>query len=164
RFKDRPLVLLGVNTVKPGKKVLNNGDKTRANAKAVADKLKMPVRSWNDVDGLLVARWEVDAVPWIFVLDHRGVIVKFYEGARRFHRIAASRPARTIPSPEPCHAPHRPPWDRPRRGPRDPQRPRRPGRREEGPEGRDHRPGHLARGRLRRHPEPSGRQAAVQRG
>src|SRR5437588_11151899 len=64
KYRDRPFVLLGVNT-----------DVSRERLRAAQDKEHLNWRSWWDGgDGAITTAWGVDGLPAVFLLDHRGVI------------------------------------------------------------------------------------------
>jgi hypothetical protein len=64
-MQGRPLVVLGVNN-----------DENRAAARRQAARQGGLKRSWWDGgrEGLIAARWNVDAFPTIYVIDARGVV------------------------------------------------------------------------------------------
>jgi peroxiredoxin/tetratricopeptide (TPR) repeat protein len=66
RLKGQPFAVVGVNC-----------DDDKADARRAVDKDKLPWRSWWDggrAGDRIAKRWQVDAFPGIYVLDHRGVI------------------------------------------------------------------------------------------
>jgi len=67
RMKDRPFVLLGVNS-----------DRDREKIKQVCKDKGLAWRSWwcgtEGVGGAIPRRWNVSGWPTIYVIDHRGVI------------------------------------------------------------------------------------------
>jgi hypothetical protein len=65
RLKDKPFVLLGINS-----------DKDRQELKKVMEKEQITWRSWfeGSTDGPIAKAYGVQAWPTIYVLDHKGVI------------------------------------------------------------------------------------------
>jgi peroxiredoxin len=64
RYQQRPFALLGVNT-----------DSTRQTLRKFEEREHLNWRSWWDgPDGSLAAQWKVEALPTLFLIDHRGVI------------------------------------------------------------------------------------------
>lgn len=62
-MKDRPFVLLGVNS-----------DENRSDAKAAVEREQLTWRSWWDrsTDGPIATRWNVNAWPTMYLIDHAG--------------------------------------------------------------------------------------------
>ncbi|MFL5342154.1 MAG: redoxin domain-containing protein, partial [Gemmataceae bacterium] len=70
RQRGRPFALLGVNC-----------DEDKASALRAVTQEKLNWRSWFDVSGGKIGTvWQVDSFPRIFLIDHRGVIRKKWEG------------------------------------------------------------------------------------
>jgi peroxiredoxin len=70
RYKDRPFVLLGVNT-----------DADAATLKDVQEKQHLSWRSWYDgPGGPICQQWRVKGFPSIFVIDAKGVIRFQHDG------------------------------------------------------------------------------------
>jgi hypothetical protein len=65
-----PFVLLGVNT-----------DASREALAEAQERLQVPCRSWWDRGLRICDAWDVQALPAVYLLDHRGVI--------RFHATGA---------------------------------------------------------------------------
>jgi hypothetical protein len=68
KFKDRPFVILGVNS-----------DDDREQLKQVLVKEKLTWRSfWDDgsTDGPIARRWNVTGWPTLYLIDHTGTIVR----------------------------------------------------------------------------------------
>ncbi len=65
RLKDKPFVLLGVNS-----------DTDKDQLKGVLKKEQITWRSFLDgsLDGPIARRWDVHAWPTLFLIDHKGVI------------------------------------------------------------------------------------------
>jgi hypothetical protein len=64
RYRQRPFVLLGVNS-EPRRDLL----------KKVQEKERLPWRSWWDGgDGAIAAQWGVEGFPTVFLIDHEGVV------------------------------------------------------------------------------------------
>jgi peroxiredoxin len=71
QYAKRPFVVLGVNT-----------DPSRALLRRTQEKEHLPWRSWWDgPSGPIALRWQVDALPTLFLIDHKGVIREHFEGA-----------------------------------------------------------------------------------
>jgi hypothetical protein len=68
-----PFVLLGVNT-----------DSSREAMAAAQERLQVPCRSWWDRGLRICERWDVQSLPMLYLLDHRGVI--------RYHGAGAPPP------------------------------------------------------------------------
>ncbi|MGH7127793.1 MAG: redoxin domain-containing protein, partial [Planctomycetaceae bacterium] len=69
RYKDRPFVLLGVNTDEESR------------LRRILDERKVTWRTWADGPGGEIAnRWNVRSYPTIFILDHEGVIRHHFRG------------------------------------------------------------------------------------
>jgi hypothetical protein len=67
KFKDRPFVILGVNS-----------DASRDLVKQVVEKEKLNKRSFWDggsTDGPISRRWNVTGWPTLYLIDHSGMIV-----------------------------------------------------------------------------------------
>jgi hypothetical protein len=64
RYRDKPFVLLGVNT-----------DASREALRAAQEKDHLNWRSWWDGPGGPIAlKWKVEGLPSLFLLDHKGTI------------------------------------------------------------------------------------------
>jgi hypothetical protein len=63
RLRDEPFALLGINL-----------DRDRDEARALDARLGNNWRSWWDPDLKIAKRWDIDLLPSIFIIDHRGVI------------------------------------------------------------------------------------------
>ncbi len=70
-FRNEPFVLLGVNA-----------DSSREALAEAQERLQVPCRSWWDRGLRICDAWDVQALPTVYLLDHRGVI--------RFHATGAS--------------------------------------------------------------------------
>jgi hypothetical protein len=73
KLADKPFVLLGVNS-----------DSDRKELKTVLEKEKITWRSFWDggtTSGPIATRWAVEAWPTLYVIDHKGVVRKRYEGS-----------------------------------------------------------------------------------
>ena len=62
KLKDKPFVILGVNS-----------DASRDLVKQVSEKEKLTWRSFAD-QGAIVGKWNLPGTPTFYVLDHKGVI------------------------------------------------------------------------------------------
>jgi hypothetical protein len=62
-YKKEPFALLGVNT-----------DPSREVMAEAQERLKVPCRSWWDRGLRICNEWDVESLPAVFLLDHRGVI------------------------------------------------------------------------------------------
>jgi hypothetical protein len=71
RLAGKPFVLLSVNN-----------DEDRQEARAIMEREGMTWRSWweGSIDGPIQTEWEVPHWPWIFLIDHKGLVR--YEGVR----------------------------------------------------------------------------------
>lgn len=79
QMKDRPFVLLGINS-----------DSDRDKLKQVIAKEEITWRSWWDggsTDGPIASRWNVMSWPTIYLIDHNGTIR--YKGVRDEDLITA---------------------------------------------------------------------------
>jgi hypothetical protein len=68
KFKDRPFVILGVNS-----------DASRELVKQVSEKEKLTWRSFWDggsTDGPIASRWNVNGWPTLYLIDYTGTIVR----------------------------------------------------------------------------------------
>jgi hypothetical protein len=68
KYQDRPFVIIGVNS-----------DASRDLVKQVSEKEKLTWRSFWDggsTDGPIARRWNVTGWPTLYLIDHRGVIVR----------------------------------------------------------------------------------------
>jgi hypothetical protein len=68
KFKDRPFVILGVNS-----------DASRDLVKQVVEKQKLTKRSFWDggsTDGPIANRWNIPGWPTLYLIDHAGTIVR----------------------------------------------------------------------------------------
>jgi thiol-disulfide isomerase/thioredoxin len=64
QYANKPFVLLGINT-----------DETREQLQKTQAKEKLNWRSWWDgPSGPIAAQWKVDAVPTLYLIDHKGAI------------------------------------------------------------------------------------------
>jgi hypothetical protein len=64
RYQQRPFALLGVNV-----------DSSREGLRKFEERERVNWRSWWDgPDGRLSAQWKVEALPTVFLIDHRGVV------------------------------------------------------------------------------------------
>lgn len=72
RMKGKPFVLLGVN-----------GDRTREKAKATVAQEKINWSSWwaGSLSESVFRAWPVEALPTMFLIDHKGVIRHYHLGA-----------------------------------------------------------------------------------
>jgi hypothetical protein len=68
KYKDRPFVIIGVNS-----------DASRDLVKRVSEKKKLTWRSFWDggsTDGPIARRWNIDGWPTLYLIDHAGTIVR----------------------------------------------------------------------------------------
>jgi hypothetical protein len=73
RLKDKPFVLIGVNS-----------DSDRAELKKVMDKEKITWRSfWNggSTRGRISSRWDIEGWPTLYLIDAKGIIRQKYLGS-----------------------------------------------------------------------------------
>jgi hypothetical protein len=69
-YRQAPFVVLGVNT-----------DTSREALAGAQERLQVPWRSWWDRGQRICNDWEVESLPTLYLLDHRGVIRYFGAGA-----------------------------------------------------------------------------------
>lgn len=62
KYEGRPFVLLGVDE-----------DVQRETLQKTEKKYQLTWRSWWDSDNVIVRRWDVDAYPTFFLVDHNGI-------------------------------------------------------------------------------------------
>ena len=69
-YRNAPFAMLGVNT-----------DSSREAMAQAQERLKVPCRSWWDRGLRICNEWDVESLPAVFLLDHRGVIRFSAKGA-----------------------------------------------------------------------------------
>jgi peroxiredoxin len=70
RMEGRPFVLLGINA-----------DETREELQQTIQAKNLNWRDWWDEDGNISEKWDVEAFPTLFLLDHHGVVRQRFVGA-----------------------------------------------------------------------------------
>ncbi len=70
KYQNRPFALLGVNE-----------DVTLQSLQHTQKEEELNWRSWWDDGGAIANRWNVDGMPTLFLIDHKGVIRWHTEGA-----------------------------------------------------------------------------------
>jgi thiol-disulfide isomerase/thioredoxin/tetratricopeptide (TPR) repeat protein len=79
RLRDQPFVMVGVNC-----------DNDKQELEREIKRHGISWRSWWDNDGRINLRWQVEALPMMFLIDHKGVIRYRYSGATRGEVIDAA--------------------------------------------------------------------------
>ena len=72
KYANRPFALVGVN-----------GDNDQEELRRELKRHGITWRSWADASGKIRGRWQTDALPEVFILDHKGVIRHHYQGLVR---------------------------------------------------------------------------------
>jgi peroxiredoxin len=69
RMEGRPFALLGINT-----------DRTREELQKTIQTKELNWRDWWDKDGAIADAWSVDGFPCLFLIDHKGVVRRRFDG------------------------------------------------------------------------------------